>query len=98
MTRADFDKELAAIGGKPDDVSNEDFESIATVHTYHPAINRNEGMKPVAQLFYFFGMTVINDMLPRAQQIEDLSKDLELKKTEVETITEKLEYLKGQKF
>lgn len=63
MTKEEFLKETGL-----DYFSNQDYEIVEKVYQSHPLISETEGKKQIAQLYRIGGMTLIIDMLPRAEQ------------------------------
>ena len=59
-------------GTKNVSVSDDDFKVIEFVYTYYPAISEVQGKEQIALLYMTFGMTVINDMKPRALKAREL--------------------------
>lgn len=51
--------------------SEEEFRAINLVYMYHPAISHtsDKGREQIAELYAVFGMTLIWDMIPRAEAI-----------------------------
>lgn len=73
MTYDEFNRKCEQLtGGKNVSVSDDDFKVIEFVYTYHPAISEVRGKEQIALLYTTFGMTVINDMKPRALKAREL--------------------------
>ncbi len=54
------------------DISDEDYNLIEYVYTYHPSISETEGKDQVVALYKIFGMAIFKDMLPRAKACADV--------------------------
>ena len=65
------------------DFTDEEYEIIEIVYTFHPSISGAEGKKQIAHLFDNFGFRIIADMLPTAVKTREYE----------EFITKKLEDL-----
>lgn len=57
-------------------ISSEDYKVIELVYTFHPAISEVRGKEQIALLYTTFGMTVINDMKPRALKARELESKI----------------------
>ena len=49
---------------------------IQTVYTFHPAIKEIGGKGQIAKLYLDYGITVIKDMLPRAERLMMLEREM----------------------
>lgn len=70
MTPREFNK----LVGK--EVPDWEMNIIQTVYTFHPAINNVGGKDQIAKLYLEYGMSVITDMLPRAERLMMLDQEL----------------------
>lgn len=86
MTKQEFESRLEA--GKT--VTGGQYKIIEYVYMYHPAIDEVHGKDQIASLYNMFGMTVINDMMPRARRMEQLEKDLSDIKERLDEIKKRL--------
>ena len=57
-------------------VSNEDYQIIETVYTYHPCISDAYGKEEIASLYISFGMRLIKDMLPTAKMARTMEDNI----------------------
>lgn len=57
-------------------ISDDDFKVIELVYTFHPAISETRGKEQIALLYTTFGMTVINDMKPRALKAREIESKI----------------------
>jgi hypothetical protein len=80
MTPQEFNKMV----GK--EVTDKEHNIIQTVYTFHPAINDVDGKGQIAKLYLEFGMTIIEDMLPRAEKMMLLERELFKAQTELDRI------------
>lgn len=74
-------------------VSNEDYTVIETVYMWHPSISNTDGKCQITRLYTDYGMTVIRDMLPRAQQMLLLDGELRQAQYVLDGIRERIEEL-----
>ena len=86
MTKQEFESRLEA--GKT--VTGGQYKIIEYVYMYYPAIDEVHGKDQIASLYNMFGMTVINDMLPRARRGEQLENDLFEAKKRLDEIKKRL--------
>lgn len=71
------------------EIDHDSWCVINTVYTFHPSIDEVCGKQQIADLYMTFGMTIIFDMKPRAEQAEVLegrkaSLKMQLAKAEAE--------------
>lgn len=93
MLREEFDR-IAEARGCEIQITTEDYEVIETVYMYHPAIGEANGKEQIVELVGNYGMVIIRDMLPRAQQMQDLEEELRTARLRVEKIMDRIEDLK----
>ncbi len=70
MTKTEFEERI----GKT--VSESDYKAIETVYTFHPAIDNIRGKDQIATIYSTAGITVIYDMLERAEMARDLERQI----------------------
>lgn len=92
MTKQEFESRLEA--GKT--VTGGQYKIIEYVYMYYPAIDEVHGKDQLASLYNMFGMTVINDMMPRARRMEQLEKDYFDTKKRMDEIEKEIKMLKGE--
>ena len=68
------------------EVSDREMNIIQTVYTFHPAIKDVGGKRQIAKLYLEFGMTVIQDMLPRAERMMILDREFHKAKAEMDRV------------
>ena len=79
------------IGGS---VTDEEYQLIEEVYTWHPAIRNASGKEEVAELYKSFGIVIFYDMYPRAKKAKDIEENIRmLDKTRAELV-DKLKLLK----
>lgn len=75
MTHEEFMESLYQVEDRLEELlhkpSEAEFRAIELVYTYHPAISHtsDKGREQIAELYAVFGMTLIWDMIPRAEAI-----------------------------
>lgn len=75
MTHEEFMEALYQVEDRLEELlhkpSKEEFRAINLVYMYHPAISHtsDKGREQIAELYAVFGMTLIWDMIPRAEAI-----------------------------
>lgn len=69
-------------------ISDNDYESVELVYTWHPAISEVNGKEQIAKLYVDFGMSVISDMVSRSRIMRE-------KKTEFRRLQSSLNELRG---
>ncbi len=77
-------------------VSDEEYSTIEYVYTWHPAISETEGKAQIADLYKYYGMTVIEDMVERAGKMEKLEGDLKAAQSQVAFIQDRIRVLRGE--
>lgn len=79
-------------------IPDEDFEVIETIYRYHPAIDVTFGWEKIADLYANFGFSVIMDMLPRAEKMRYMEKQLEVIESTLAGLREEMDAVrKGMK-
>lgn len=96
MQRSEFAYELEKLG-KKDDLTDQQYKEVEYVYTYYPAISETVGKRQIAELLATFGMTIIYDMTPRAEEAEKLELDLMAARHKVTVAEEALRNLKYAK-
>lgn len=77
MNKSEFIYACESISGaKKLIISDSDYEIIEIVYAFHPAISEVRGKEQIALIYITFGMTVINDMLPRAIKARELENKI----------------------
>ena len=76
-------------------ISDDDFKVIELVYTFHPAISETRGKEQIALLYTTFGMTVINDMKPRALKARELESKIAKARADYESAMKEYSELKG---
>lgn len=77
MTREEFERSCIEV--KPQDnkrPTESEYKLIEYVYTFHPSISEVEGKKQIAYLYLSFGMSIIQDMKPRAELMEKKESEL----------------------
>lgn len=92
MTKQEFESRLEP--GKT--VTGGQYKIIEYVYMYYPAIDAVHGKDQIAYLYNTFGMTVINDMLPRARRGEQLEKDFLEAQKRLDEIKKEITMLRGE--
>ena len=69
-------------------ISDNDYESVELVYTWHPAISEVNGKEQIAKLYVDFGMSVISDMVSRSRIMRE-------KETEFRRLQSSLNELRG---
>ena len=77
------------------DFTDEEYEIIEIVYTFHPSISETEGKMQIANLFDNFGFRIIADMLPTAVKAREYEELIVEKKHELEELLEAYNELKN---
>lgn len=88
MTKQEFEKL------EQDVISDEVFETINFVYTFHPAIDEVKGKQQIADIYKLGGMRIIADMYPTACKAKALEEDIRKKQAELESLKESLAALR----
>lgn len=78
MNKQEFNNRVEMFKGEEPTLTEQQYKTIEYVYTWHPAIDAVKGKDQIAYLYSEFGMRVIYDMLPTAQEAEDAEQELEL--------------------
>ena len=98
MTKQEFEQRIGA------QISRQDYNIVEAVYMWHPLIPNAGGKDKIAELYKLGGMTLMQDMFARAQQIEqkdtnlrrkhgELRKEYEQVRTEHEQINARIQEL-----
>lgn len=91
MTREEFEKCVDTYGAEKGTetrpFTDEEYKTIEKVYTFHPSISELGGKKQIAQIYVDFGMSIIRDMVPRAEVMEKLENDQIKARNELERVT-----------
>lgn len=99
MTHEEFMEALYQVEDRLEELlhkpSKEEFRAINLVYMYHPAISHtsDKGREQIAELYAVFGMTLIWDMIPRAEAIlkaEDAVTEAKVAYENAEQVLEEL--------
>lgn len=98
MMRSEFLEEIRKIydetGESREDPTVEEYRDIETVYAFHPSIPNVGGKRMIAELYVNCGMTLIYDMLRRAEAIEEAEKEVKRAKEEYSRLVKDRECLK----
>ena len=99
MTKQEFISKLREMdaGSAADakqEISNEDYRTIETVYTWHPAIGEVTGKEQIAGIYMYGGMGVIRDMLPTAAKARRIEGELQALRAQEHNLKAELERLK----
>lgn len=78
-------------------VSDEEYGIIEYVYTWHPAIADVGGKTQIVNLYTYYGMTIIEDMVERAGKMKKLEGDLKAAQGQVAFIQNRIKLLGGEK-
>jgi hypothetical protein len=88
MNKQEFEEKI----GK--EISDSDYQAIEIVYMWHPSISNSNGKQQIADIYAIGGMTIIMDMLWRAerafeigQKIAKLESDLNAWKQDYNDLT-----------
>ena len=98
MTKQEFEQRIGA------QISRQDYNIVEEVYMWHPLIPNAGGKDKIAELYKLGGMTLMQDMFARAQQLEqqdtnlrreygELRKEYEQVRTEHEQINARIQEL-----
>lgn len=76
------------------EISNEDYLTIETVYTYHPAISEVTGKIQIATIYAYGGMAVIKDMIPTAVKARRIEAELQEIRAKEHNLRAELERLR----
>lgn len=101
MMRSEFLEEIRKIydetGESREDPADDEYRDIETVYVFHPSIPNVGGKRVIAELYVNYGMALIYDMLPRAEAIERVEKEVRRAKAEYNRLAEIYDGLKRGK-
>lgn len=90
MTKNEFIVELKNVSKKfindAKEITDNMYNDIEFVYTWHPCVDNVEGKKQIAKLFDMFGYRVIKDMLPTAQKAKELCEKITKRESELQEL------------
>lgn len=89
MTRTEFEHQVLEVvkeGKIPPEPTDEQYKLIEYVYTFHPSISETDGKKQIAMLYVNFGMSIIQDMKPRAELMEKKEAQLRAARMALEEV------------
>lgn len=75
-------------------ITDGEYAIIELVYMYHPAIGTKED---IAKLYLWFGMTVIEDMVGRSEDVRNLENQINQAQTNLERLKEEMRKVKSQR-
>ena len=87
MTKQEFEQRIGA------QISRQDYNVVEKVYMWHPLIPNACGKDKIAELYKLGGMTLMQDMFARAQQLEQKDSDL---RREYATLREKRDEIRAE--
>ena len=98
MTKAEFNERAQRINQNVELPSPSEYRLIEFVYNYHPCIDNCRGKEQVAYLWCEFGLSIFEDMHPKAEKASILETKLVKAQHEVAVIQDALNELKtGQR-
>ena len=83
MMKCEFIDHLRDLTDNPPFVSDEDYEIIEFVYTWHPCISDSHGKEQVAYLYNEFGIRIFEDMKRTAEHALSLMESIGRLKNEI---------------
>lgn len=65
------------------------WQTITTVYNHHPGISGIDHKAAIALLFELGGMTIINDMFPRAAELERIENEIRSLRNRLQELTDR---------
>ncbi len=92
MTRLEFEAQLAEYAGEDNlrPFTDAEYSKIEYVYTWHPAIKAVGGKRQIAIIWQEFGLGMINDMYPVANDMETLTEERDKRRRSLEEIEKKI--------
>lgn len=76
------------------DLDEDVFSVINTVYTFHPAIDDISGEDQIADLYVNYGISVIRNMLLRAERMKKLEKQYKNIQSSLVTLQEEMDFVR----
>ena len=90
MTKTEFEKLLGPTTQFP---TQQEYDIIEKVYTWHPSISNTKGKKQVAMLYDNFGITIFYDMLGRSEKVMELKEEVRKAKAKLSSLEIEMEEL-----
>lgn len=73
MMKSEFNKILHEVSPTHREPTDEEYQKIEFVYTYHPSIGAKED---IVDLWRYYGNRIIEDMTPRAQHVRNAEENV----------------------
>lgn len=97
MMKQEFEHQVMEIRGMqrgPLHLSDEDYELIEYVYTFHPCISETEGKRQVAMLWNEFGKQIFKDMRATAQRNQELEDAIQRTRHQLQNLLDEADALR----
>lgn len=96
MTRKEFERAGEDQGVDFSEITEAEYKEIEFVYQFHPAISEDalEGREQIVTIVGILGMSVIRDMLPRAERAKKVEDDLRSTRIRLSQLKDQYEELK----
>lgn len=98
MTRDEFEYQVSKAlpeGKTAPEPTDSQYKLIEYVYTFHPSISETDGKAQIAMLYVNFGISIIQDMKPRAELMEKKERELREARLRFEMIQREIEEIKA---
>ena len=75
------------------EVTTKEYDIIETVYVNYPGIHHTTGKEQVAELYKVFGLRIFEDMLPRAEKVNELEIQIRTKESQLKDLRQELKEL-----
>lgn len=91
MTREEFENHCTAIQPSFEKWPTvQQYKAIEYVYNFHPSISEVNGKTQIARLYVDFGMSIIQDMKPRAEFMERKERELRAARAALEEVQKEI--------
>lgn len=94
MMKYEFEAKLNELEPIQRTVSDEDYNLIEYVYTWHPCISNTKGKAQVAWLFNEFGIRIFKDMQATASRNQDLEEAIQRTRGQLQKLLDEADELR----
>ena len=94
MTKCEFEAKLSELEPIQRTVSDDDYNLIEYIYTFHPSISETEGKRQVALLYHEFGILIFKDMKETANRNRSLEVEIGRARNKLKALLEEADDLR----
>lgn len=94
MMRIEFESKCEELGVDITSLTDDEYTLIEFIYMWYPLIDEYDGKYEMVKLYEMFGMSIFEDMKPRAEKYKELYYELREKEEEINNLKKQMAELK----